>query len=50
MKYLILIGLIIVVVLEYAVISIGKQADEDAERMYREWEKKHDRTDGTDDL
>ena len=34
MKYLILIGLIIVVVLEYAVISIGKDADEEAERMY----------------
>ena len=42
MKYLILIGLIIVVVLEYAVISIGKQADEEAERMYEEWKEKHD--------
>lgn len=50
MKYLILIGLIIVVVLEYAIISVGKQADEDAERMYEEWVKKHDRTDGADDL
>ena len=50
MKYLILIGLIIVVVLEYAVIKIGKDADEDAERTYEEWKEKHDRTDGRDDI
>ena len=50
MKWVILIGLIIVVVLEYAIISIGKQADEEADRMYKEWLKKHDRTDGTDDI
>lgn len=47
MSWLILIGLVIVVVLEYAIISIGKQADEEAQRMYGEWVKKHDRTDGT---
>ena len=50
MKWIILIGLVIIVALEYAIISVGKQADEDAERMYREWVKKHDRTDGTDDI
>lgn len=50
MKWLILIGIVIVVVLEYAIISVGKQADEDAERMYEEWREKHDRTDGTDDI
>lgn len=50
MKYLILIGLIIVVVLEYAVIKIGKDADEEAERMYEEWKEKHERETGADDI
>ena len=50
MSWLILIGLVIVVVLEYAIISIGKQADEEADRMYREWVKRNDQTDGTDDI
>lgn len=50
MKWLILIGVAIVVVLEYAIISVGKQADENAERMYKEWVERNDRTDGTDDI
>ena len=49
MKWVILIGLAIIVVFE-ALFEISKKADEDAERMYREWVKKHDRTDGTDDI
>ena len=49
MSYLILIGLIIVVVLEYACLCVSKQADEEAERMYKEWKKKHDRTKGAGD-
>lgn len=42
MKWLILVGLIIVVVLEYAIISIGKEADRQANEMYEKWKEEHD--------
>lgn len=41
MKYVILVGLLLLVLLEYALMVAAHDADERAERMYKEWEKKH---------
>lgn len=40
MKYVILVGLLLLVLLEYALMVVAHDADERAERMYREWKEK----------
>lgn len=40
MKYVILIALLIIVLLEYAMMVISHDADERAERMYKEWKER----------
>lgn len=42
MKYVILVGLLLLVLLEYALMVTAHDADERAERMYREWKEKDD--------
>lgn len=42
MKWVILIGLIMVVVIEYACLDASKKADEQAAEMYRKWKEEHD--------
>lgn len=42
MKIVILIGLLLLVLLEYALMVAAHDADERAERMYREWKEKDD--------
>ena len=42
MKYVILVGLLLLVLLEYALMVVAHDADERAERMYREWKEKDD--------
>ena len=42
MKYVILVGLLLLVLLEYALMVVAHDADEKAERMYEEW--KHERS------
>lgn len=37
MKYVILVGLLLLVLLEYALCYVSHDADERAERMYRRW-------------
>ena len=39
MKYVILIGLLLLVLLEYALMVVSHDADERAERMYRKWKE-----------
>lgn len=41
MKYVILIGLLLLVLVEYALMVVAHDADERAERMYERW--KHER-------
>ena len=42
MKYVILVALLLLVLLEYALMVVAHDADERAERMYREWKEKDD--------
>ena len=42
MKYVILVALLLLVLLEYALMVVAHDADEKAERMYREWKEKDD--------
>ena len=42
MKYVILVGLLLLVLLEYALMVVAHDADERAEEMYREWKEKDD--------
>lgn len=42
MKYVILVGLLLLVLLEYALMVAAHDADERAERMYEEWKEKDD--------
>ena len=42
MKYVILVALLLLVLLEYALMVVAHDADEKAERMYEEWKEKHD--------
>ena len=39
MKYVILVGLLLLVLLEYALMVVAHDADERAERMYEEWKE-----------
>jgi hypothetical protein len=41
-KYVILVGLLLLVLLEYALMVVAHDADERAERMYREWKEDDD--------
>lgn len=45
MKYILIIGLALLVLIDYAACCIAHDADERAERMYEEWRKKHDGSD-----
>lgn len=45
MKYVILIGLLLLVLVEYALMVVAHDADERAEKMYEEWKEEHDETD-----
>lgn len=42
MKWLILVGLILVVLFEYACLAISKEADRQANEMYNKWKEEHD--------
>ena len=42
MKYVILVGLLLLVLLEYALMVAAHDADERAEKMYRKWKEKDD--------
>lgn len=42
MKIVILIGLLLLVLFEYALMVVSHDADERAERMYEEWRREHD--------
>ena len=42
MKYVILIALLLLVLLEYALMVVAHDADEKADRMYREWKESKD--------
>ena len=42
MKYVILVALLLLVLLEYALMVVAHDADEKAERMYEEWRREHD--------
>lgn len=42
MKYVILVGLLLLVLLEYALMVVAHDADERAEEMYRKWKEKDD--------
>ena len=42
MKYVILIGLLLLVLVEYALMVVAHDADERAERMYRAWKESKD--------
>ena len=45
MKYVILVGLLLLVLVEYALMVVAHDADEQAERMYREWKEKKEKDD-----
>ena len=45
MKYVILAGLLLLVLVEYALMVVAHEADEQAERMYEEWRREHDEAD-----
>ena len=45
MKYVIMIALLLLVILEYALMVVAHDADERAERMYEEWRREHDEID-----
>ena len=45
MKYVILVALLLLVLLEYALMVVAHDADEKAERMHEEWRREHDETD-----
>ena len=42
MKILLIIGLALLVLVDYAVCCMAHEADERAERMYEEWKEEHD--------
>lgn len=42
MKYILIIGLALLVLLEYALMVVAHDADERAEEMYRKWKEKDD--------
>ena len=42
MKYVILVALLLLVLLEYALMVAAHDADERAEKMYEEWKEKGD--------
>ena len=42
MKYILIVGLALLVLLEYALCCAAHDADERAERMYRKWKEKDD--------
>ena len=42
MKILLIIGLALLVLVDYAACCMAHDADERAERMYREWKEEHD--------
>ena len=42
MKYVILVALLLLVLLEYALMVVAHDADERAEKMYEEWKERHD--------
>ena len=37
MKWIILIGLVIITIIEYACMAVSKKADEEAEKMHQSW-------------
>lgn len=45
MKILLIIGLVLLVLVDYAACCMAHDADERAERMYREWKEEHDEND-----
>lgn len=45
MKILLIIGLALLVLVDYAACYMAHDADERAERMYREWKEEHDEND-----
>lgn len=45
MKYVILIGLLLLVLVEYALMVVAHDADERAQKMYEEWRREHDEAD-----
>ena len=45
MKILLIIGLALLVLVDYAACCMAHNADERAERMYKEWKEEHDETD-----
>lgn len=49
MKYVILVGLLLLVLVEYALMVVAHEADERAERMYKEWKEKKDGSDSGHD-
>ena len=44
MKYVILVALLLLVLLEYALCCVAHDADERAERMYEEWRRERERS------
>ena len=46
MKIVILIGLLLLVLLEYSLCVVSHDADERAERMYEEWKEEHGEREG----
>lgn len=46
MKYVILVGLLLLVLVEYALMVVAHDADERAERMYRKWKSENGEREG----
>lgn len=46
MKIVILIGLLLLVLLEYSLCVVSHDADERSERMYEEWRREHGEREG----
>ena len=42
MKILLIIGLVLLVLVDYAVCCMAHDADEQSERMYERWRREHD--------
>ena len=49
MKILLIIGLAMLVIIDYALCVMAHEADERAERMYREWRRERERGNSTPD-
>ena len=41
-KILLIAGLLLLVLIEYSMCVVSQRADEEAERMYKEWKEKED--------